>query len=900
MVETKAEKHERCGNTPPRVTDKARRGKLTVFLGAAAGVGMTVAMLEKARALQQANVDIVIGWIDPHGQPELQRLLAGMRKIPDRVREYKAASFAELDVDSIILRKPTVVVIDELARANAPGSRHTKRFQDVEDLLAAGINVFTTLDIRNIESLSETAARITGAGARETVPDYFVEQADTVTIVDVSPEELIRRYKEGRLWLPPGTVGKPDAFFRPETINALRGLLFRLAAERECPGLGKRLKECGSVSVPPAAGRVMVCVDATPFSVHLIRAGRRLASSLGTEWLAVHIDTVGSAIGSGGGQVAENMRLAEELGAKTLIITAKDVVGHLADTARSNNVAAVVVGRACRGPLRRFLSPGVADKLAGHSLAADIYVVRNPHEAGPAAPPVSLAPPAGPQSRLHYAGCAMMVAAITALGWLLRNHLELMNIVLLYQIPVVLSAFWWGRWPSYFTAVCSVLVFNFIFVPPVFAIRVYDRFVLSFITFVVVSYVVGRRTEVLRDEAAAARQRERSTRAMFDFSRAIAAVIDLDTIVSEFISQATDALRWRIAVFMPDEKGQLQKWDDRQAPAGCDKNEAAAAQWAYTHRQSAGKSTDTMPDADCLYLPLATVDATVGVLAVDIDGSTISPEQRRLLETWAGLASIALERVRLTERAREAALLLESERLRTALINSVSHELRTPLSLIIGSSSTLLETEATFSAGERRELLENIKHGANRMDRVVANLLDAARLESGLLQLKTDWCDIEDIIGAALRRFTDQIKDRPLTVAISPDTPLLRGDCVLLEQVMVNLIDNATKYSPPGSQLEITASVVKDKIAVTVADHGIGIPEPELVRIFDKFYRIQHREGNIGGTGLGLAICKSILEAHGGTIKAENRPGGGASFTFDIPINDNTSFFQSSERRELS
>jgi two-component system sensor histidine kinase KdpD len=429
----------------------------------------------------------------------------------------------------------------------------------------------------------------------------------------------------------------------------------------------------------------------------------------------------------------------------------------------------------------------------------------------------------------------------------------------------------------------------------------------SFLIFLIVAFVIGGRTELLRYEATAAKLREKSTRALFEFSRGIAAVIDLDTIARELAAQAAEALSRRVIVLLPDENNRLINWAEHDPCTGAndadlknqgalaDSAETAVAMWAYEHRQFAGRSTDTLPGAQCLYLPLNTRDNVVGVLGIRIVEKLITPEQRRLMDAWAGLAAIAIERVKLTEEAREAALLLVSDRLRTALFNSVSHELRTPLSLIIGAASTLLEAEAIYSTEERRELLENIKEGANRMDRVVANLLDTARLESGMMRLKIDWCDIEDIIGTALRRLANQIKGRPLDVDIPIEVSLLRGDCVLLEQVIVNLVDNALKYSPVDSAVEIKVNSDKDRLQVSVADRGLGIPEADLPRIFDKFYRTQQGLTNIPGTGLGLSICKSIVEAHGGTIWAENRHGGGAIISFRVPIGDNQIMLPESE-----
>lgn len=492
----------------------------------------------------------------------------------------------------------------------------------------------------------------------------------------------------------------------------------------------------------------------------------------------------------------------------------------------------------------------------------------------------------------QYCASLAMVVVVTAAGLLLKEHIEIINIALLYQLPVTMSAFWWGRWPSYFTALTSVLLFDFLFIPPVFTFTVDDiRYSWSFIIFLIVAFVIGGRTEYLRNEAAFARQRERSTSALYKFSREIAAVVDLAAIVRELAAQVADTLGRKVFVMLPDGEGRLTVWaqhaagsgslDARFLPRGGDK-EAAAAAWVFENRTVAGRATETFSEEEYLYLPLVTRENIVGVLGLHVTEKLLSPEQRRLMEAWAGLAAIAIERVKLSEQAHEAALLMESDKLRTALFNSVSHELRTPLASIVGSSSTLLEAEHLYSAKDRRELLETIKDGANRMDRVIANLLDTARLESGMMKLKNEWCDIEDIVGTALRRINSAGFNRPITVNMPPAPRPVRGDSVLLEQVLINLIDNANKYSPAGKPIDIVVNEEAGRFVVSVSDHGVGIPAEELPRVFDKFYRIRNSGIRAGGTGLGLSICKGIIEAHGGGIWAENRPGGGTTISFTL------------------
>lgn len=892
--------------------NKAARGKLTVFLGAAAGVGKTYTMLEAAHERLRNDSDVVIGWVETHGREETERLVAGLPKIPAKTLEYRGRELAEMDIDAIIAHKPELVLVDELAHANVPGSRHVRRFQDVEELLAAGINVYTTLNIQHIESLNDVVAQITGIVVKETVPDHIVEEADNVQLIDIPPEELIKRLKEGKVYMPGQAEHALKNFFRPGNINALREMSLRFTASRVDQQLSEYMREHRIDGPWPAAGRIMVCVSASPFSAQLIRAARRLASGQQAEWLAVHIETarrfpVGDAEQD---MVARNMRLAEELGAQTLSTTADDLAGEILEIARSYNVTAIVIGKPRHGRLRELLYGSVVDKIIRHGSGINIYVIQAQKEKAPGGS-IATAKSGEPVNWSYYGFSLLLVAAVTLFSWLLKGTIELVNIALIYQLPVALSAFWWGRWPAYFTAVNSVLIFDLLFVPPIFTFTVYDiRYIWSFLSFLIVAFVIGGRTELLRHEATAARSREKSTRALYDFSREIVAVIDLDTIACKLAGQAADALDRRVVVLLPDANGSLTVWAERDLGTGdlqadiglsnkiplADSAEAAVAAWAYEHRQIAGRSTETLPAAQYLYLPLNTRDSTVGVLGIRIVEKLITHEQRRLMSAWAGLAAIAIERVKLTEEARQAALLAESDRLRSALFNSVSHELRTPLATIIGSSSTLLEAEDVYSAAERRSLIETVKEGATRINLILLNLLDTARLESGMLQLKYDWCDIEDIIGAALRQLADQIRGRPLDVKIPDDIPLLRGDCVLLGQVMVNLVDNAIKYSPPGSGIDIKVGSSSDSLRVSVADHGAGIPEADLPRVFDKFFRIQRRMGNVPGTGLGLSICKGLVEAHGGKIWAENAVDGGAVMSFSLPLgNDQANVPQESE-----
>lgn len=494
---------------------------------------------------------------------------------------------------------------------------------------------------------------------------------------------------------------------------------------------------------------------------------------------------------------------------------------------------------------------------------------------------------------IPYGTSLIMIVLITLLVQLFEEH-ELINVALLYQLPVILSAFWWGRWPSYFSACVSMLVFDFMFIPPTFTLSVDDvRYVWSFVTFLVVAFVIGGRTETLRNQALAASQRERGMAALYQFSREIAAVTDLNTINSKLAACVSNTLCQRTRIILPDDSGNLLIRADHRPGAGeegekpyleeLDDTESAAAKWSFNSSQIAGASSPNLPESKYLYLPMKAREFVVGLLAVQVPLLPIDPEQRQLLEAWAGLAAISIERIRLMQKQREADLLVESDKLRTALLNSVSHELRTPLASIIGSVSTLLDSEALYSSQDRHELLINIQDGANRMDRVVANLLDSARLESGMVRLKLDWCDLEDVVGTALRRLCDSIRNRPVNFSTVGVIPLIRADSVLLEQVLINLLDNAAKYSPPDRPIDISIRTADSCIVIAVADRGIGIPPDKLAMIFNKFYRIRIPSCRVGGTGLGLAICKGIVETHGGKIWAEVRTGGGVVLQFSLP-----------------
>lgn len=866
------------------------RGKLTVFLGAAAGVGKTYAMLENAHERLAEGVDVVIGWVETHKRKETEDMVEGLPRIAPLTVEYRGKQLTEMDLDAILQRRPQLVLVDELAHTNVPGARHVRRFQDVEEILNAGIDVHTTVNIQHLESLNDIVEQITEVKVRETVPDSILENADRVQLIDIPPEDLIKRLKEGKVYVAGQAERALKNFFRPGNINALREMSLRFTAYRVDQQLNEYMHDHAIEGPWSAAEKVLVCVSASPFSAHLIRVAKRMASAMRAEWYAIHLDTPqGGESDNERDRLSRNMRLAQELGAHVASLPAADMAEEIVAFCHKQNITHMVVGKPVHNRFWEILKGGaLVDRLIRKSGGIQIHVIQG-KQSQDYLPKVETSVRPAQIPWRQYAGGLAMLALMTAINYAMKEQLELLNVAMLFLLPVLLSAAWWGRGPSYVTALCTVLAFDFLFVPPVLSFSVMDiRYIWSFLIFLLVAFVAGGQTERLRREAEFARQHERRTRSLYEFSREISAQVELESVIRVLAQSAAQALERSVAVLLPDERNALvvraqERFGDGTEDITRDSSEMAVAIWAYEHGEVAGRSTETLPSASYLYLPLNARDKTIGVLGLHMLEKRVSPEQRRLIEAWATMASIAVERIHLATEANHAALLEESDRLRSALFNSISHELRTPLAAILGSASTLLDAELTLPEAAQTELMENIRHGAKRMERVVSNLLDTARMESGAMKIKQDWCDIEDVVGAALQRLEEAVRKRRIDISIAQPLPFITGDSMLLEQVLINLVDNALKYSPADTPLEISATQEDRKIIVSVADYGMGIPADEIQHIFEKFYRAGDAL-KISGTGLGLSICKGIVEAHGGTIWAANRPDGGARISFALPI----------------
>jgi two-component system sensor histidine kinase KdpD len=861
------------------------RGVLTVFLGAAAGVGKTYAMLETARERREEGLDVVTGWVEAHGRIETEALLAGLAVIPPHRLEYQDRVFAELDLDALLARKPQIALVDELAHTNIPGSRHAKRYQDVDELLAAGIDVYTTLNIQHLESLNDAVAQITGIGVRETVPDKILEQAE-IQLVDVPPEELIQRFKDGKVYVPDKAAEALRKFFRPGNINALREMALRHTAKRVDHQLETYMR-AHAIEGPWSAGeKVMVCISPSPFAARLIRLGRRMAANTQAEWFAVYVDTpnhvpAGEAEHS---RLEKNIQMAEELGAETVSITGNSVADELLGFAKKHNITQIIIGKPLQSLFREWLHGSLVDNVIKRSEGISVHVISGKSQPDSVPP----AQTAGRESLrlLPYTAIVLMIALLTVLAMPVRSYLGPVNIAMLYLIPVLFSAVAWGRYFSVIAAVLGIISFDFFFIPPTFTFTVFDvRYFISFAIFLLVALMTGTLSARLRQHITYAKQREARTAALYALSREIAATNELEKVLELLVRKVAESVESQVVILLPNDKNTLvvRAKSEAQQKIQVDENERAVAIWVYEHGQAAGRGTDTLVGADCTYLPIRTEQGILGVLGVRPEISKrLSPEQRRLLDAFASLGALAVNRIQLVEQAKETHLLAESERLHAALFNSISHELRTPLTSIIGAVTGLLDEDDLYDPVSRSDLLQTIKQGAMRMNRLVNNLLDMTRVESGYLQLSKECCDVQDMIGVAVSR-VEALRSRSLEIEAAPDLPLVPADFVLVEQVLVNLLDNAAKYSSPDSEISVKASYNRKEVAIAVADHGLGIPEADREVVFDKFYRLRASR-QIAGTGLGLTICKAIVDAHGGRIWVSGNPGGGALVTFSLPL----------------
>ena len=866
-----------------------QRGQLKIFLGYAAGVGKTYAMLEAAHQRAAEGLEVVIGYIETHQRVETEALVVGLETIPRKSLEYHGVELTEMDVDAVLARRPRLALVDELAHTNAPGSRHPKRHQDVEELLSAGIDVYTTLNIQHLESLNDVVAQITGTLVRETIPDRVIDAAAEIELIDLPPDELLQRLGEGKVYVPEQAARAIDEFFRKGNLTALREMAMRRAAERVDDQMRAYMQTRAIPGPWHATERLLVCLSPNTLGERLVRSTRRLADELKAEWFAVYVETAEheSRSPASRDQVARTLRLAEELGARTKILplspNAPSIAGTIHEYARKHNVTKIVAGKPLRPVWQDWLRGSVVEQLIRQSGNIDVYVISSAENSKLPAEEVSWQPHR-PLRRYLWSILLVLVAmGISSLIGYEGFDISPTNLVMVYLLAVVIAAVYLGRGPAILTSFLSVIVFDFFFVPPFLTLAVSDtEYLLTFAGLFMVGWVISYLAARAREQTESAQRREADTASLYALSRDFAAADSLEAVLQAIQTHIEQAFGREVVVHLAD--GEMLRTNALAPASQLDETEIAVALWTFKNGESAGRGTNTLPAARFRYLPLKTARRTVGVLGIHPKEteSTLTPDQNRLLEAFASQSAQAIERVQLAEQARQIKLFQAAEKLQNALLNSISHDLRTPLVSITGALSTL-EQDELLEPAARQSLVETAREEADRLNRLVGNLLDMTRLESGALQVKRDDCDVQDLIGAALGQIEARLMGRQIRVEVAPGLPLIPLDFVLIVHVLINLLDNALKYSPENSPLEIHAEQHGQEVQIGIADRGIGIPAEDLGRIFDKFYRVQ-RPDQVTGTGLGLAISKGIIEAHGGRIWAGTRAGGGTVMTLALPM----------------
>lgn len=874
------------GSDREKVTDGGRaRAKLKIFLGYAPGVGKTFKMLELARELVFQQNDLVLGYVETHGRYDVASEVLGLEILARRSVTYRGSRLEEFDLEAALARKPKVLVLDDLAHPNAPGGRHTKRWEDVLDLLDAGIDVHTTLNIQDVESLNDVVAQITGIRVRDTVPDSVLRRADEIELVDCPPEELLNRVAEGKVFFPDQAAARAAAaFLQRGNLLALRELALRMLAEHAGESVQEYREQHAVQAMWPTTERIIVCVGPSPGSERLIRAASRMAARLRAPWLAVYVEGGNLAPMSRADheRLESHLGLAESLGGEVVRLSGGRASGAILEYARKRNATRILIGKPTHPRLRDILRGSLLDEIIRGSGDIDVHVI-----SGDISPEPTRDRPKE-RSRVRGRGYVWTIAFVTAatgLGVLVRDQLAAPDLVMVYLLVIGIAAALFGRGPSVLASALSVVAYNFFFVSPYYTLNVHDqRHLLTFAMMFIVGLSTSALTSRIRRQAAEARSREERTATIYALSRDLGSALDQEQVAVVAAQHASDTFGGGAAVFLPDPGDALVPKARSGPEVPLEVHETNAARWAFEHARLAGLGTHTVPDARVVCVPLRSGLGleSLGVLALAPKGAgALTIEQRHFVDAFARQVALALERARLAHAAKAAALRAKTEEMRSSLLSAVSHDLRTPLGAITGAATTLREGVGNMDPRQRTELLDTVCEEAERMDRLVRNLLDMTQLESGTLQLKREWVPLEEIVGAAINRLEVQLSGRSIRTELPPDLPLASVDPVLLEQLFINLLENARKYTPSGSPIEIRAHATSSATIIELADRGPGLPVGSESRIFDKFFRVKGTR--LPGAGLGLAICRGIVEAHGGTISAENREGGGAIFRIVLP-----------------
>jgi two-component system sensor histidine kinase KdpD len=873
----------------------ARRGKLRIFVGASAGVGKTYAMLESAKAARAAGTDIVVGYVEPHGRAETERLLAGLERLPTLAVRLRGIVRHEFDLDAALRRHPVVLVVDEFAHSNPvegePPPRHAKRWQDVEELLNAGISVWTTVNVQHLESLNDVVAGITGVRQQETVPDHAFEAADEVELIDLPPEDLLARLRAGKVYVSDQVATATQRFFRKENLTALREIALRKTADRVDAAM--RGFEAGDSSGRPwlARDRLLVAPGPDAQAEQLVRAGKRLADALDAEWTVVYVETPAMLKLSERqrNRRVDVLRLAESLGAETVTLDGPSAAEVILEYARTRKATRIVVGAPKRRGWRALLKPSTVTELVRHAGPIDVIAIGPGGSGTPAARTspsratrIAQVPPTTDIPWARYTAAFATTLGATALAWVMYPYFELTNLVMVYLLGAAAAGLRFGRGPAILTAVANVAAFDFFFVPPRFTFAIADlQYLVTFTVMIAVAFAIASLTASVRQQTRIAGHRERRTAALYAMSRELSQTRGVANMAAVAVRHVEDVFASRALVLVPGSDGRLHYPSDPEAKASLWRADMSVAQWVYHHNEPAGLGTDTLAGAKALYLPIRGSKMTFGVLAVQPTNPRriLLPEQRHLLETFAGQLGLSLERALLAEESESARVAAESESLRRRLLASIAHDLRRPIERIKEASGSL-EAESGVADDRRLELARAIRAHADQLAEVVSDALELVRLEAAATALRVEPHAVADMVGAALERLRQPLAAHTVTVRLPPDLPAVRVDGPLIAEVFDNLLKNAARYTPAGTVVTVDARADGNWVYIIVEDNGPGLPEGDPALLFQPFERGQSKAA---GAGLGLAICKTIVAAHGGQIAARNRPAGGAAFEFSLP-----------------
>ena len=848
------------------------RGRLTLFLGAAPGVGKTFAMLTRARRLSCEGVDVVVGLVETHGRAETAALLDGLEVLPRRQAEHQGRTIEDIDLDAALARRPRIIIVDELAHTNAPGSRHPKRYLDIEELLAAGIDVWSAMNIQHLESLSDVVAGITGVPVRERVPDTVLQRADEVLLVDLAPAELIERLKEGKVYLPENARRAVESFFRLGNLTALREMALRRTADRVDDQMVDYLKQNAIEGPWQTTERLLVCIGPDRLSEKVVRTAARLAAGLNAPWLVVSIERADSPPppSEASQRLVATFKLAENLGAETRRATGQDFVEEILKTARREHVTQIVIGGRRQPFPARLWRKSLPDALIGRASGIGIHVVTGEEPAPPQEPrrgPRGWLSSRQPRREIGLPVVAVLAASI--LGSLIEHFVELPNVSLLYFLAVLVSAVYAGYFAALLAAVLSGLAYNFFFIPPIDTFTIASPHeVFGLIVFIIAALISGGLASRISEQAATASRRAASTQALYDFSRKLSGTAKSDDVIWVAVTQIRASLRGDV-VLLSVNAGELALAAAWPPDTELDVTDMMAARWAMEKNEPAGNGTGTLPASPFQFRPITASTGGVAVGGVRQAGKVLEPEEEQGLGSILDQTAIAIDRARLSQESLEQAARLEGERFRSALLSSISHDLKTPLATITGAVSSLRELGDRMTAESRNDLLASIEEESDRLARFVANLLDMTRIEAGALDARRDWVDVGDVIHGTLQRAARYFPGRTIASSVDQNLPLIRGDSVLLGQVLFNLVDNAVKHGGDDA-ISVQARTEADRVVISVTDLGKGIPAEDLENIFEKFVRRDRPDGRAPGTGLGLAIARGFVEAMGGTIVAES------------------------------